>query len=310
MSRLRAARAALGLLILISAVGLALRAFLLEPVANQPIGLSQARYLTVPRKCSASTKLLVCVFSKPINVENRLTIRDTWGRAFSIAGAEVVFLLGYSRGLILEEEIREYGDIIQEDFKDSYYNLTLKSLAMVRYAATYCPQVQHVLKVDDDVLINTRKFLTDIKHLNTPKTIWGNLAQGWTPIRQPRSKWYVPPYLYNGTRFPDFVTGVGYMMSGDCPALLYTGSQDTRYFFLEDVFWTGIVAEKMGIARFAQEGFSNSRVFLRACDTSGGPWFMSHGYPPEYMRISWQSLQRRLKMCDKIKKSSTSGTMH
>lgn len=262
--------------------------------------LPPAKYLTLAKKCKKSTELLVCVFSKPMNVENRIAIRDTWGRALTSAGAEVVFLLGKSRGPILHEEIRAYADIVQEDFIDSYYNLTLKSLAMIRYAATYCPHVKHVLKVDDDVLINTRKLLTDISYLKLPKTIWGNLAQHWRPIREPSSKWYVPSYLYNGTHFPDFVTGVGYLMSGDCAHLLYEGSRDSRYFYLEDVFWTGIIAEKMGIARYAHGGFSNSRVFLRACDTSSGPWFISHGYTPEYLRISWSSLQKRLQMCNKV----------
>lgn len=300
MSRLRAARAALGLVSFTSVFGIVLRALLLEPMTKA--GLSQARYLAVPKKCNESANLLVCVFSKPINIENRLAIRDTWGKAFVQAGAEVVFLLGKSYDPVLIEEIRAYGDIVQEDFKDSYYNLTLKSLAMIRYAATRCPRVEFILKADDDVLINTKKFLKDINHLAQPKSIWGNLAQGWTPIRQPTSKWYVPPYLYNKTYFPDFVTGVSYLMTGDCPALLYEGSQNLRYLYLEDVFWTGIVAEKVGITRFAQAGFSNSRVFLRACDPSAGPWFMSHGYTPEYLRISWRSLQKRLAMCDKVKK--------
>ncbi|XP_003746216.1 beta-1,3-galactosyltransferase 1-like [Galendromus occidentalis] len=299
MGRLRTARTILGVLSLACALGLVYKSYLLTLPQAASAALPGAQYIFLPKRCDAATKLLVCVFSKPINVENRLAIRDTWGRALRDSGAEIVFLLGSSHGPVLAEEIRAYGDVVQENFKDTYYNLALKSLAMIRYAAVFCPSVRHVLKVDDDVLLNAKKFLDDTAFLKESKTIWGKLAHGWLPIRDPSSKWYVPPFLYNGTVFPDFVTGVSYLMSGDCPALLYEGYLRSRYFYLEDVFWTGLVAEKMGIARHPHEGFANSRVFLRACDTSSSPWFMSHGFTAEYLRISWKSLQKRIELCDR-----------
>lgn len=302
MGRLRTARIILGVLSLGCVFGLVYKSYLLQhPTAV--LALPEAQYLVPPKPCDAATKLLVCVFSKPINVENRLAIRETWGQDLRKSGAEIVFLIGRSHGPILQEEIRAHGDIVQENFKDTYYNLALKSLAMVRYAAVHCPSVQHVLKVDDDVLLNTKKFYEAIARLNEPKSIWGNLAHGWLPIRNPNSKWYVPPFLFNGTIFPDFVTGVSYLMSGDSSALLYQGYLQSRYFYLEDVFWTGLVAEKMGIARHSHRGFANTRVFLRACDAT--PFFMSHGYTAEYLRISWKSLQKRIQLCSRALKRVT-----
>lgn len=252
------------------------------------------------------TKLLVCVFSRPGNVANRQAIRDTWGRALRNATADVFFLVGHSRSEtlmpLLREEMSTFDDIMLGNFTDSYYNLTLKSVTMARFAASYCPSVDFVMKTDDDVLINTAKLLADLGHLERrSRTIWGYLAKDWKPKRSAESKWFVPAYIFGEDTFPDFVTGPGYLMSGDVPRLLYEGSANVRYLHLEDVFLTGIVAAKVNVARVSHEGFANTRVFLRACDTTDAPWFMSHGYSPAYMRVAWDSLQRRLAMCPRAK---------
>ena len=41
----------------------------------------------------------------------------------------------------LEEEAREYGDLLQEDFVDTYENLTLKSMFMLKFTRTYLTDI-------------------------------------------------------------------------------------------------------------------------------------------------------------------------
>lgn len=52
---------------------------------------------------------------------------------------EVVFVLGRindpSKQKLVDAESRGYRDILQEDFLDSYNNLTLKALMMVKWAS-------------------------------------------------------------------------------------------------------------------------------------------------------------------------------
>ena len=52
-----------------------------------------------------------------------------------------------------------HGDLVQENFVDSYRNLTLKTLMAIRWASTYCSNANFVLKIDDDVLVNPSPLL-------------------------------------------------------------------------------------------------------------------------------------------------------
>ena len=58
----------------------------------------------------------------------------------------------------LLSEASLHGDILQADFLDSYHNLTLKSVAMLRWFSTVCPSSRgsaapprYLLKTDDDM---------------------------------------------------------------------------------------------------------------------------------------------------------------
>ena len=104
--------------------------------------------------------LVVVVCSDLPNYLGRQAIRDTWGTQAKGIGVRVFFLVG-KRAMTkidrLAEESDEHGDIIQEDFIDTYANLTLKSLALLRWAHQAFSggdRWQHVLKTDDDVYIN------------------------------------------------------------------------------------------------------------------------------------------------------------
>jgi hypothetical protein len=78
----------------------------------------------------AGVALLVYVHSTPENLLRRLSIRETWARRSMFKELRLVFMLGESRsGRVrgsVALEARYYNDIVQEDFEDSYRNLTYK----------------------------------------------------------------------------------------------------------------------------------------------------------------------------------------
>ena len=65
----------------------------------------------------------------------------------------------------IAEEARTYGDVIQEDFVDSYMNLTLKSVMGLRWAHHHCPELDFFMKTDDDVFVNVPHLLGYLEQL-------------------------------------------------------------------------------------------------------------------------------------------------
>lgn len=167
---------------------------------------------------------------------------------------------------ILGREYGRYGDIVQCRSRDTYSNLTLKSIAALEWTREYCPWAQYLLKTDDDMFIDIHRLLRFIDKIETeaiaetgvhglsarprepdgfdypsspdfdielPPTIWGRLAHGWRPIRQHNSKYYVSRTQYNGRVFPDFCTGPAYLMTRSAVNPLYEAALG-RDFDVED----------------------------------------------------------------------------
>ena len=87
--------------------------------------------------------LLVVVCSAVGNVDQRQTIRETWAKdQEDLEDVKVVFMLGNSvndslqSNIVHEAQIK--GDIIQESFLDTYANLTIKSLMLLKWFSTSC----------------------------------------------------------------------------------------------------------------------------------------------------------------------------
>ena len=59
-----------------------------------------------------------------------------------------------------------YGDMAFGNFIDSYKNLTLKTLSLVNWVKQSCKRPRYLLKVDDDIFINTKNMLSLINCLN------------------------------------------------------------------------------------------------------------------------------------------------
>lgn len=83
-------------------------------------------------------------------------------------------------------------DIIQEGFIDSYNNLTLKSVMLLKQVVTYCKQVDFILKSDDDMFVHVLNLLQLIHHIQDLKIsniLLGELICDAKPIQDTTSKW-------------------------------------------------------------------------------------------------------------------------
>jgi hypothetical protein len=58
-----------------------------------------------------------------------------------------------------ESETNLYGDVLLANVKDSYQNLTLKTMDMLEWTSNYCSKADYVLTADDDMSINVENLL-------------------------------------------------------------------------------------------------------------------------------------------------------
>lgn len=101
--------------------------------------------------------LLIYIHSAPSNFKNRIIIRETWGKRALFPQIRLVFMLGSTRDQEVSDKVNMeseiYHDIVQQNFDDSYRNLTLKCLMALDWVTKYCSQSKFVLKTDDDVIV-------------------------------------------------------------------------------------------------------------------------------------------------------------
>ncbi|KAL7884760.1 hypothetical protein AOLI_G00075300 [Acnodon oligacanthus] len=145
----------------------------LEPRFQQFVLHRHCRYfpmlLNHPEKCGGGVDVLLVVKSVIEEHERREAVRKTWGAERTVRGQRVktLFLLGSpatgkdAKNLqkLLDYEDRLYGDILQWDFMDTFFNLTLKEVNFLRWFHIYCAHVPFVFKGDDDVFVNTENLV-------------------------------------------------------------------------------------------------------------------------------------------------------
>ncbi|XP_078662134.1 lactosylceramide 1,3-N-acetyl-beta-D-glucosaminyltransferase-like [Branchiostoma floridae x Branchiostoma belcheri] len=250
------------------------------------------------------------VTSAPLNTVQRYAIRRTWGNETNADPGTViktVFTVGKPDNqrvqTRLERESMVYKDIIQEEFVDSYRNLTLKTVMCLKWASEFCPGAKFVMKADDDTFVNIYSLVRYLKHLpasNTRKLVTGYLYSGAKPVRNRASqrgkpnKWYLSKEEYSRETFPNYPCGFAYVMSGDVVRPLYEVSPTVKYLFLEDVF-LGLCLEKLGIEPVHHFGFHIINVAITRCITD--KQLASHWHKrPLDMIHAWNRLNHMCKI--------------
>ncbi|KAG9273635.1 beta-1,3-galactosyltransferase 2-like [Astyanax mexicanus] len=257
-------------------------------------------------KCLKDDPFLVLLIAvKPRYVEARDAIRQTWGNESVAGGLGFVrlFLLGVMEGdqglssqlqQSIAAESQQHRDIIQQDYVDSYYNLTIKTLMGMHWVATYCSGASYVMKTDCDMFVNTEYLIQKLLNPSVPprkKYFTGYLMRGYAPNRNKRSKWYMSPKLYASERYPTFCSGTGYVFSGDMAGLIYRASLSIRRLHLEDVY-VGLCLAKLRIEPIPPPNeflFNHWRVSYSSCKYSH--LITSHQFLPTELIKYWHHLQ-------------------
>ncbi len=153
-----------------------------------PIQISRCRSDSIVH---GGPNLFVAVISAPKYFHKRDIIRRTWQRHLQTQSdlnlinlAGFGFIVGLTEGDYeiqkrIEEESKTYGDILQIEMIDDYYNLTLKVVGLLNWINDHCSRVDYVLKVDDDVYVNAQNLIAVMNNLNSSEqSMYGTFSEG------------------------------------------------------------------------------------------------------------------------------------
>ncbi|KAH9490277.1 hypothetical protein Btru_035327 [Bulinus truncatus] len=205
---------------------------------------------------------IIIVHTSTDHLEHRQRIRETFANEslFLPFHVRVAFLLGRPRNTTLErvllEEHSGHNDTIMGDFVDDYHNLTLKGVMGFRWISENCGNAKFILKIDDDVIVNTYTLLYSFyRHISgKSRSIFCNhWSKNSMPIRR-SGKWKVPANHFPGhANFPyDYCLGFALIMTSDMAAPLYEAAKATPFFWIDDVYLYGMLPYVVGGVTYHQ----------------------------------------------------------
>ncbi|XP_067898276.1 UDP-GalNAc:beta-1,3-N-acetylgalactosaminyltransferase 1-like [Heterodontus francisci] len=235
---------------------------------QKPIYQNNFSFTMTPHlKCKDEIpSLVILVATRPKEVDARQAIRLTWGQMQTWLGKKVItlFLLGkdeenhiHVRQLIEEENV--FGDIISQDFIDSYDNLTLKTKMAFQWISEFCPKVEYVMKADADVFINIKYLINFLLKIN--KNISSDFFTGYPLINtkpkralftKPIFKFEIPKSDYPFSTYPPYCSGFGYVFSGELALKIYKLMGHIKPIRFEDAY-VGICLKILGVNLYIPE---------------------------------------------------------
>ncbi|XP_060934004.1 N-acetyllactosaminide beta-1,3-N-acetylglucosaminyltransferase 3-like isoform X2 [Limanda limanda] len=283
--------------------------------------------LDVPDKCggadeSAGVFLLLVIKSIPDNFERREVLRKTWATERLHNGVQIrrIFISaatgsGFERerkNRLLELEQKEYNDILQWDFKDTFYNLTLKQVLFLEWMERNCPKARFLLNGDDDVFANTDnmvEYLQGLRDNDGSKHLFtGHLIQNVGPIRSPGSKYYVPVQVQESESYPPYCGGGGFLLSGYSAMVIYKMSKSIPFIPIDDVYM-GMCMAKAGLGPAHHMGVRTTGMYIPShkLDEFDPCYYkeilLVHRFLPAGIYLMWQRINDPNLKCELARKS-------
>ena len=229
-----------------------------ETIKTFPLTTGDRPYRINNRQiCQGAKDILfvVLVHTATEHFQRRQSIRETWANVslYQNVHIRIVFLLGLTKKeevqTKIEEENKIHGDLVQGIFLDTYHNLTHKGVMGLRWVTENCRQARFVVKVDDDVFVDTLKLIGNVlaKNINASRQILGRVDKKNTSKIMRSGKWKVEENeFFNLTRYPfSFCKGFIVILTNDIIEQLYETSKITPFFWIDDVYLFGILPDRV-----------------------------------------------------------------
>ncbi|XP_054852199.1 N-acetyllactosaminide beta-1,3-N-acetylglucosaminyltransferase 2 [Eublepharis macularius] len=257
-----------------------------------------------PHKCKRKPFLLLAIKSLIPHFDRRQAIRESWGKEIRSGDVTVVrvFLLGETPpednypnlSDMLKFESETHQDILLWNYRDTFFNLTLKEVLFLKWVSNTCPDAQFIFKGDDDVFVNTHQILDYLKSLTKDKAkdlFIGDVIKDAGPHREKKLKYYIPESIYEGS-YPPYAGGGGFLYSGDLALRLTNASDQVLLYPIDDVY-TGMCLQKLGLAPEKHKGFRTFDIEEKHRNNicSYTNLMLVHSRKPQEMIKIWTHLQ-------------------
>ncbi|XP_052779565.1 beta-1,3-galactosyltransferase 1-like [Mya arenaria] len=213
--------------------------------------------------------VLMVVPSVPKHFQPRQVIRTTMGRfakptnklKLANISFKLVFVVGRDGDTqtdkLIKNESRTYGDVVQADFIDSYYNLTRKMLVTLKWVSIFCAEIEYMLKADEDVFVNIPLLMKYLKSF--PQNIKGSIHGHVyiSPSVERLGKWAVKLNEFPLSQYPRYASGNSYVISGNLIPRMFMVSEYLPYMPIEDAFLTGILSKMVETNLINHAGFTH-----------------------------------------------------
>ena len=261
-------------------------------------------YSTVisPKVCKdrSPVDLFILITTVPSAARTRDTIRSTWASYAKNNTADVRYLFLIGTGWnqtgqeLIQRESEKHADILQHDYLDSYFNLSLKVLSGFHYVERHCSRAKWIMRGADDIFVSVPDLLAFIRAKGTflKDNMFGDcLEYGGIVMRSRNNKWFVSGEEWPGWIYPPYCFGTSFIMSFGTMRKVIDMSPNVPYFVMEDVYF-GLVLQALGIKVSDQEGFCSLGKKIWPMKRCKHPLRAVHGVTASRMKEYWLSYQR------------------
>jgi len=249
--------------------------------------------------------ILVFVSSRPNNRERRMLIRKTWANATyyqrpdGMQSLVTIFVIGLTDAGQIDEsvvdEAESFPDILTVNISDSYVNLVYKVKMALQWINKHS-SASYILKVDEDVIINTFAWIKIVDKMTTKNIscfVGGHSMVGTHPRRT--GKYQVTSEEYPDGVYPHYCEGPAYMVTRDALPIILEKSAALPLFVMEDIYFTGILVHQTPIH---QIGLKSDLLMSRACcarlknalDTNLQA-IVVHYVKEKHWKVIWQQIE-------------------
>lgn len=239
-----------------------------------------------------SLQMMFVVKSHVLNFGQRYVIRKTWGNVKQLR-TKIVFIIGYTdiETPFIEEELKQYNDIVQLNIADTYENLVYKTIYSMLWLLDLNIEPEFIHFVDDDRLVNTMNVYDIASSQIAPSDLVmiGHKVNFPRPQRDNNSKVYLSPEEYPFAYLPSHLIGGTILTNMKTVKMLAIGALYVKVIPIEDSY-LGIVAAALGIEMRHHSGF-----LICKWPTDVLPYMLSSpGYEPTYALLrDWKFIKRQ-----------------